>query len=33
LLVDGDITARRNEIILKRVRNDDWYFERFGLNW
>jgi glycosyltransferase involved in cell wall biosynthesis len=33
LLVDGDITARRNEIISKRVRNDDWYFERFRLNW
>ena len=33
LLVDGDITARRNEVISKRVRNDDWYFERFRLNW
>ncbi len=33
LLVDGDITARRREIISRQVRNDDWYFERFGLNW
>ncbi len=33
LLVNGDISSRRHEIISKRVRNDDWYFERFRLNW
>ncbi len=33
LLVDGDITARRRQIIASRKRNDDWYFERFRLHW
>jgi glycosyltransferase involved in cell wall biosynthesis len=33
LLVDGDITARRREIISRQIRSDDWYFERFGIKW
>ena len=33
LLVDSDITARRRQIAAQRKRNDDWYFERFRLNW
>lgn len=33
LLVTGDITARRQKIISRRVRDDDWFFRRFGLNW
>jgi GT2 family glycosyltransferase len=33
LLVDGDVTARRQHMISHRVRNDDWYFERFRINW
>jgi len=33
LLVDGDITARRREILSRRARNDDWYFDRFRLHW
>jgi glycosyltransferase involved in cell wall biosynthesis len=33
LVVDGDITARRRAITAARKRDDDWYFERFRLNW
>jgi glycosyltransferase involved in cell wall biosynthesis len=33
LLVDGDITARRHEISAARTRDDDWFCDRFGLNW
>jgi len=33
LLVEGDVAARRREIFARRVRNDDWFFERFGLDW
>jgi GT2 family glycosyltransferase len=33
LLVDGDITARRREMALRRVRSDDWYFDKFCLKW
>jgi glycosyltransferase involved in cell wall biosynthesis len=33
LLVDGDITERRKLMLASRKRNDDWYFERFRLNW
>ena len=24
---------RRREMLARRVRSDDWYFERFGLRW
>jgi glycosyltransferase involved in cell wall biosynthesis len=33
LLADSDIAARRRELFCHRTRNDDWYFERFRLNW
>jgi GT2 family glycosyltransferase len=33
MLVERDISARRREMMARRVRNDDWYFERFGLRW
>jgi GT2 family glycosyltransferase len=33
LVADSDITARRREILAKRVRDDDWFCERFGLKW
>jgi len=33
LLADGDITLRRREILSRRTRNDDWYFDRFRLHW
>ena len=33
LLAESDIAERRREIHRKRVRDDDWLFERFGLKW
>lgn len=33
LMIDGNVGARRREIISARVRDDDWYFERFRLHW
>ena len=33
LLVSGDISARRRELLARRARSDDWFFERFGLRW
>ena len=33
LLVEGDISARRREMLACRARTDDWYFERFGMKW
>jgi len=33
MLVERDISARRREMMAQRIRNDDWYFERFGLRW
>jgi len=33
MLVERDISTRRREMLARRVRNDDWYFERFGLRW
>ena len=33
LLVEGDITERRRRVISQRVRDDDWFFDRFDLNW
>lgn len=33
LLAEGDLGTRRRQLDLARVRNDDCYFERFGLQW
>jgi GT2 family glycosyltransferase len=33
LLVEGDISARRREMLDRRARTDDWFFERFGMKW
>ena len=33
LLVDSDIAERRRTLAAVRKRSDDWYFERFHLNW
>ena len=33
LLVQGDISLRRREMLARRVRSDDWYFEKFGMKW
>jgi GT2 family glycosyltransferase len=33
LLVEGDISLRRKEMLARRTRTDDWYFERFGHEW
>jgi GT2 family glycosyltransferase len=33
LLVAGDVTERRRSLLACRVRDDDWYFERFGVKW
>ncbi|MDE3195464.1 MAG: glycosyltransferase [Acidobacteriota bacterium] len=33
LIVESDISSRRRELFETRKRNDDWYFERFRLNW
>ena len=33
LVVEGGISARRAEMTARRVRTDDWYFERFGMKW
>jgi GT2 family glycosyltransferase len=33
LLAAGDVAARRRELLQRRVKNDDWCFERFGLEW
>jgi GT2 family glycosyltransferase len=33
LIAESDITARRRELSTLRTQNDDWYFERFRLNW
>jgi GT2 family glycosyltransferase len=33
LLLDGDASARRRELAARRVRDDDWFSERFGMNW
>ena len=33
LLVEGDISLRRREMLARRQRTDDWYFERFGMKW
>ena len=33
LLVDGNISVRRTEMLARRARTDDWLFERFGMKW
>jgi hypothetical protein len=33
LLAAGDAAERRSEFLERRVKNDDWCFERFGLEW
>jgi GT2 family glycosyltransferase len=33
LLVEGDITTRRKAISARRTRDDDWFCDRFRLNW
>jgi GT2 family glycosyltransferase len=33
LVVEGGISARRSEMMARRVRGDDWYFEKFGMKW
>ena len=33
LLVEGNICAHRPDMLKRRVRSDDWFFERFGMKW
>jgi hypothetical protein len=33
LLVERNISAQRLEMMQRRVRSDDWFFERFGMRW
>jgi glycosyltransferase involved in cell wall biosynthesis len=33
LLADSDIAQRRREILGRRVRDDDWYCDRFNMRW
>ena len=33
LIASGDITRRRQELLAVRRRSDNWFFERFGLEW
>jgi GT2 family glycosyltransferase len=33
LLIDSDITERRRELAARRTRDDDWFCDRFRLNW
>ena len=33
LVVERDVAVRRREMLARRIRDDDWYFERFGLRW
>lgn len=33
LVLDSDVCERRRELIEARSRNDDWYFDRFRLDW
>lgn len=33
LITQGDIAQRRGELLNVRKRSDDWFFERFRLNW
>ena len=33
MLVDSDIAQRRRELQRRRVRDDDWYCDRFNMSW
>ena len=33
LLLDRGICARRRDMMAQRVRDDDWFFEKFGIRW
>jgi glycosyltransferase involved in cell wall biosynthesis len=33
LLASSDIAKRRKEVQIRRVRDDDWYCNRFNMNW
>jgi GT2 family glycosyltransferase len=33
LLAGGNSAAKRDQLFAQRVRNDDWFFDRFGLTW
>lgn len=33
LLLERGVAARRREMLAARVRDDDWFFERFGMKW
>jgi len=33
LLVERNISTHRPQMLARRVRSDDWYFERFGMKW
>jgi len=33
LLASSDIAQRRKELYLRRVRDDNWYCDRFNMNW
>jgi glycosyltransferase involved in cell wall biosynthesis len=33
LLVERNISSHRPDMMSRRVRSDDWYFERFGMRW
>jgi glycosyltransferase involved in cell wall biosynthesis len=33
LVLESDITARRRQLLARRARTDDEYFQRFGMRW
>ena len=33
LVMKSDVELRGSELRLRRKRDDDWFFARFGLNW
>lgn len=33
LFAEGDAAARRRQLLSRRVRDDDWFFARFGIQW
>jgi len=33
LVVEGDVATRRRELSARRTRDDDWFCDRFNLNW
>lgn len=32
-VVKGEVAARRSELFAKRIRDDDWLFQKFGIDW